>query len=252
MGYKLWQESGRSILSIAIYLALYLVSISVFSLIAYGIHSIGLVSNNTLTFILEVVSLLSLSVAVFLYGKLYKKESLKQTLSFLGLSKDRISVNALWIGILLFIIILLLEVAVGSLGNFLNTSINTNTGTLFAGAPLWFYVFVAVIEPVNEEIFFRGFLIKRINIGTGAIGSSLLKRSYRPVWAGIVASAVIFGLLHASYDSTFAIEVVAAMFFGLMAGYVFSESDSLYPSMLTHILVNSLGVLAILSIILIH
>lgn len=252
MGYNLWQESGRSIFSIAIYLVLYLVSISVLSLITYGVHSAGLISNNTMTFILEVISLLSLSIAVFLYGKLYKRESLKETLGFLGLSKDRISINVLWIGVLLFIIILLLEVAVGSLGNFLNTAINTNTSTLFTGAPLWFYIFVAVIEPMNEEIFFRGFLIKRINIGTGAIGSSLLKRSYRPLWVGIVASAVIFGLLHASYDSTFAIEVIAAMFFGLMAGYVFTKSDSLYPSMLAHILVNSIGVLAILSIILIH
>jgi len=224
----------------------------VLSLISYGAYSVGLISNNTLTFILEVASLLSLSVAVFLYGKLYKRESLKETLGFLGLSKDRISVNVLWIGMLLFIIILMLEVAVGAFGNFLNTAINTNTGVLFTGAPLWFYIFVAVIEPINEEIFFRGFLIKRINIGTGAIGSSLLKRSYRPVWAGIVASAVVFGLLHASYDSTFAIEVVAATLFGLIAGYVFSESDSLYPSMLAHILVNSIGVLAILSIILIH
>ena len=252
MGYNLWQESGRSIFSIAVYLALFLVSTILLSLITYGVYSIGIISSGTETFVLEVVSLLSLSVAVFLYAKLYKRESLRDTLSFLGLSKDRISVNALWIGILLFIIILLLEIAVGAFGSFSNTTINTNTSILFTGAPLWFYVFVAVIEPINEEIVFRGFLIKRINIGAGAIGSALLKRSYKPFWVGIILSAIIFGLLHASYDSTFAVEVIAAMFFGLMAGYVFSKSDSLYPSMLTHILVNSIGVLAILSITLIH
>ena len=101
-----------------------------------------------------------------------------------------------------------------------------------------------------EEALFS--FLDYLDIGAGAIGSALLKRSYKPFWVGIILSAIIFGLLHASYDSTFAVEVIAAMFFGFMAGYVFSKSDSLYPSMLTHILVNSIGVLAILSITLIH
>ena len=53
--------------------------------------------------------------------------------------------------------------------------VNTNTASLFSGAPVWFFIFAAVIEPINEEIVFRGFLVPRL---------------------GIVPSALIFGLAH--------------------------------------------------------
>ncbi len=216
---------AKSISAAIIFLAIFVVTAFVLSLIVLMLNYLGLISANTYSFLSQAVVLLSLSIAVFEYSFFYKRQALSQTLDGLGLSRAALSINAVWIGLLLFIIILLLELATSAYGNAINTAINTNAGVALAGAPLWFYIFVAVVEPINEEIMFRGFLVNRI---------------------GIIASAVIFGLLHASYDSTFAIEVIAALFFGLMAGYVFRKSGSLYPSIVTHIIVNSIAVLAIL------
>ena len=218
------QLVARGIVSSILFIALYLITAVLLGAILYGIYSAGIISLNSFNFMLEAEILLSLSVAVFLHGRFYKGNHLVDTLRSLGLTADRLSANAIWIGTLLFIIILLFEMAISAFGSFSNTVINTNTSILFTGAPVWFYIFVAVIEPINEEIFFRGFLVNRI---------------------GIIPSALIFGLLHASYNSTFAVEVIGATVFGLLAGYVFRKSDSLYPSLITHILINSMGVLAI-------
>lgn len=147
-----------------------------------------------------------------------------EILSKLGLSKSSISSKIIGIGLVIFFALFTLELLVNVLSNVIGTTIDTNVGMLLGSAPIWFYIFSAVIAPINEEIFFRGFLVPRI---------------------GIVFSAIIFGALHASYNSTFGIEIIAAIIFGLVAGYVFKKTNSLYPSMIAHILINTLAVLAL-------
>ncbi len=166
---------------------------------------------------------LSFSSSVFVYMLLFKRKNLRMEIGSLGIGRSRFTVQNVGIGLLLFFIFLLVELGVSLFSIATGTQINTNVGLVLAGAPLWFYVFSAVIAPVNEEIFFRGFLVPR---------------------AGILISAVIFGLGHATYDSTFAIEVIAALAFGLLSGYVFRKTKSIYPSLLAHVLINSLAVLA--------
>ena len=99
--------------------------------------------------------------------------------------------------------------------------ISTNVDVLLASAPLWFYAFSCIVAPLCEEVLFRGLMVPRL---------------------GIVVSALVFAALHASYDSTFAIEVIAALIFALIAGYVFRKTKSLYPSLVAHILVNTLTI----------
>ncbi len=242
------QHLSQWSISLIVLILFYIFSAGFLGILAYGAYAAGIISLNSFNFVLETEVLLSLSIAIFLYSKFYRRESIGTTLRSLGLSKESISLNAAWIGFLLFVTILLFEIAVSAFEGFSNITINTNASVLFTGAPLWFYIFTAVIEPINEEIVFRGFLIDRINLISNTTISRFLRSGYDSNWIGIVVSAVIFGLLHASYDSTFAIEVIAAMFFGLLAGYVFKKSGSLYPSIITHILVNSLAVSALLVI----
>ena len=121
----------------------------------------------------------------------------------------------------------LLSFTISILGSVVNTQINTNVNIVLSGAPIWFYIFVAIIEPINEEILFRGFMVPRL---------------------GIVISALIFGVLHSGYNSTFGIEIIAAFVFGIISGYVFKKTDSLYPSIIAHILVNTLAVIVLFAI----
>lgn len=184
-------------------------------------------STTSASFIGDVALGFSFPISVIIYFKAYRKMGNREIIGSLGLNRKGLSAFNLMLGLLIFMIIMLISVATGILQNIINTPISTNVGMVLAGAPLWFYFFVAVVEPINEEILFRGFMVPRI---------------------GIILSALIFGVLHASYDSTFAIEVIAAIIFGLISGYTFRKTGSLYPSIIAHILVNTLAVLTLIGI----
>lgn len=177
--------------------------------------------------IFEAMSGFAMPLAVLLYLMAYRKMRPRDVSKSLGLSRRGFTLRNIGIGVLLFIAILFVEVVVSVISVSTHTTINTNTGIALAGAPLWFYIFVAFIEPINEEILFRGFLVARL---------------------GIIISAVLFALGHSSYNSTFAVDVFAALIFGLLSGYVFKKTNSIYPSALAHILVNLLAVLVFLPI----
>lgn len=204
-----------------IYSALLLIVLSIFSI--FYLYSSGVLDQNSANFLLT--SGISLFFPFFGMSYMLNK-GIKpgEILSRLGLSKNSLSVKIIGVGLVIFFALFTLELLVNVLSNVIGTTIDTNVGMLLGSAPVWFYIFSAVIAPINEEIFFRGFLVPRI---------------------GIVISAIIFGLLHASYNSTFGIEIIAAIIFGLVAGYVFKKTNSLYPSMIAHILINTLAVLAL-------
>ncbi|MDE1846065.1 MAG: CPBP family intramembrane metalloprotease [Candidatus Micrarchaeota archaeon] len=191
-------------------------------LILYELYQSGKVDINTANFYLTA----GLSFFFPLVGLSYlsnKGMNISQILDQLGLSRDKLSIKFVFLGILIFFALFVLELMVNLVSTITNVTINTNVNLLLQSAPIWFYVFTAIIAPVNEEIFFRGVLVPRF---------------------GIVLSAIFFGLLHSSYDSTFGIEIIAAIIFGIIAGYVFKKSKSLYPSIIAHVLLNSLAIFA--------
>ena len=166
----------------------------------------------------------------------------------LGLSRDKFSVRMLAYGVVIFIMIFLLEIVLTLISQASGVAINTNTQLLLGGAPLWFLIFATFITPINEEIFFRGFLIKGIAHISAMISGTNgdFDSNSWAAWSGIIVSAILFGLSHASYDSTFGVDMLAAGIFAIIAGYVFKKTKSLYPSMFAHMLVNLLAVLAFL------
>ena len=171
---------------------------------------------------------LSFSATAIIYLTMIEK-SKKSIAARLGLSLSGITLRNILLGVFVFVIILLLEVATGIISTITNIPISTNVQLLFAGAPMWFYVFAAVLAPLNEEMLFRGLMVPRV---------------------GILISAVLFAVPHVTYDSTFAVEVIAALIFGIIAGYVYKKTSSLYPSLIAHMLVNMLtiaGTLAMLA-----
>ncbi len=215
---------ARAAVSFLIFIAIYFLLSILLTAFVYLLYASGYIGYNNYNFLLDVAALLPLSIAVFVYMRLYKRMSLQKIKSALGFVPKGIAANVA-IGILIFLVILAFEIAVGLASAATNVPINTNADLVFAGAPMWFYIFAAVIEPINEEIMFRGFLVPRL---------------------GVILSALIFGAAHYSYYSTFGIEVIAAFIFGTMAGYVFKKKKSIYPGIVAHILVNSLAVLALI------
>ncbi len=164
---------------------------------------------------------LSFLVSALIYSR-FVSPGRRGVLRGLGLGRDGLTWRNLALGLVIFAMVVMLELIVSLIGQVANVQIDTNVSVVFAAAPLWFLAFSAVASPVCEEVMFRGLMVPRL---------------------GIVISALIFAALHASYNSTFGIEVIAALIFGLIAGYVFKRTKSLYPSILAHVLVNTLTVL---------
>ena len=144
----------------------------------------------------------------------------------LRLQKNRATRAALAAGMLLFLFIFAIEIFGGVVQSVTGISLPTNASLVVDGMPLYFLVFTVLIAPINEEIFFRGFLVPRI---------------------GILFSAAIFAAMHVGYGSI--MEIAGAFIFGIAAGYVLKRTDSLYPSIIAHMLVNLLTVVLIASVL---
>jgi membrane protease YdiL (CAAX protease family) len=217
----LWLRHNR----IFFYVLTALLIISMIAVIPYLTYY-GAITEEAFQYLESVLfSFLLTSVAMaYLLGKGMRIE---EALTQLGFSRKNLLRNIL-IGLFIFAIILTFELIISLISSASGVEINTNVGMVLGGAPLAFLVFASIIGPINEEIFFRGFLTPRI---------------------GIFFSAVIFALLHASYDSSFAIEVIAAFVFGIIAGYAFKKTKSIYPSLVAHIIINTIAVLAFVVIL---
>ena len=150
---------------------------------------------------------------VFAYLMLRGK-GLKRIISELGLSKRKLTYRYIAIGILLFFLFFGLEFGIGAIEELTHVHISSNVAEYLSNLPIYFYIFVFLVAPIDEEILFRGFMVPRF---------------------GIILSAAVFGALH--YISYFSyIELIAAFLFGLAAGYVFKKTNSLYPSIIGHML----------------
>ncbi len=160
---------------------------------------------------------LPLSIATLVYTKLAKGRVSER----LYLSRKNLTLKGMAYGSLLLVIMLLLSISLTILFSLLKISIKTNASILLAGVPAWFYLYIVIIEPINEEFFFRAFLVPRI---------------------GIIFSAMLFGAAHMGSGFTFQIDAFFALVFGLLGGYILKKTRSLYPVLAAHILFNLINV----------
>lgn len=91
--------------------------------------------------------------------------------------------------------------------------------------PLFFSI--AVVAPVVEETFFRGFLFNG------------LRSRYDWRWAAVISAAVFAG---AHLELTF---FIPAFLLGFAFAFLYQESNSVWPGIIGHSIINSLAVLAL-------
>lgn len=90
-------------------------------------------------------------------------------------------------------------------------------------SPWFFFIGGALIAPVVEEIFFRGFVFAGLRGRFGWQRAALI-------------SALLFALLHLSFTSVLPIFIL-----GLIFAYLYHLSGSIWPAILMHMLTNSLA-----------
>lgn len=90
-------------------------------------------------------------------------------------------------------------------------------------SPFWFFIVGVIVAPLVEEIFFRGFLFQGFRQRYGWVTAMLL-------------SSVIFAVAHLDL-----IVLIPTFLLGCLLAYVYHRSNSLWPGIILHFLVNSFG-----------
>jgi membrane protease YdiL (CAAX protease family) len=92
-------------------------------------------------------------------------------------------------------------------------------------SPVWFFIVGAIFAPLVEEIFFRGFLFQGFRARYGWVIAMLL-------------SAAIFAVAHLDI-----VVLIPTFILGCLLAYVYHRSNSIWPGIILHFLVNSFGLL---------
>lgn len=95
-------------------------------------------------------------------------------------------------------------------------------------APLLFAFVTAIVAPITEELFFRGFLFKGLREKYGWVNA-------------LMFSSLIFALFHGQLAT-----LIPTFLLGALFAYLFQRSGSVYPGMFLHFVVNAMGVCGLL------
>ena len=90
-------------------------------------------------------------------------------------------------------------------------------------SPLWFVIVGVIFAPIVEEVFFRGFLFQGFRYKYGWVGGGLI-------------SSVIFAIGHLDPVALFPTFIL-----GLLLAYMYHRSNSVWPGIILHFLVNAFG-----------
>jgi uncharacterized protein len=90
-------------------------------------------------------------------------------------------------------------------------------------SPAWFFLVGAVFAPLVEEIFFRGFLFQGFRAKYGWVSAMLM-------------SSGIFAVAHLD-----PVSLIPTFILGNVLAYLYHRSNSMWPGVILHVLVNSFG-----------
>lgn len=88
-------------------------------------------------------------------------------------------------------------------------------------SPIWFFIVAAVVAPFVEEIFFRGFLFQGLREKYGWLSAMLI-------------SSAIFAAAHLDL-----VVLIPTFILGNLLAYMYHRSNSVWPGIILHFLVNA-------------
>lgn len=95
-------------------------------------------------------------------------------------------------------------------------------------SPLLFAFVTAIVAPITEELFFRGFLFKGLREKYGWVNA-------------LIFSSIIFALFHGQLAT-----LIPTFLLGALFAYTYQRTESVYPGMILHFVVNAMGVTVLL------
>jgi membrane protease YdiL (CAAX protease family) len=123
--------------------------------------------------------------------------------------------------VIIFIVVFIIEIFLIAAGIEQNDLSNIPELQKLFSWPVMF--FLVAIQPIGEEIYFRGFLFDKIEDYAGGPFA-------------VITTAILFGIAHMSYGKE--IPVILIILMGLVLGYIVYKSRNLYSSIIAHIVFN--------------
>ena len=150
--------------------------------------------------------------------------NLKNIFSHLKLKKENLEKAILW-GIITVIIAFILIAVIGglfqSLGFDLTDSSNIPQLEIYFTIPS--LLILIIIQPVGEEIFFRGFLLDKLN---NLFGKTV----------AIMITSLLFGIAHLSLGNIY--PAILTLIIGFLLAILVIKTNNLYSAIIAHILFN--------------
>ncbi|GAB4498587.1 MAG: type II CAAX endopeptidase family protein [Anaerolineales bacterium] len=96
-------------------------------------------------------------------------------------------------------------------------------------SPYLFAFVTAIVAPITEELFFRGFLFKGLRNKYGWVNA-------------LMFSSIIFALFHGQIAT-----LIPTFLLGALFAYMYQRTESVYPGMILHFAINAMGVAVLLA-----
>jgi membrane protease YdiL (CAAX protease family) len=167
-------------------------------------------------------------IVPFIWYFLVNKLSFKEILFRIKLRKEGMDMAIFW-GVLsvlaMFAILFVIGITLTFYGVNLDESSNITDLEQFFSLPSIF--FIVIFQPIGEEIFFRGFLLDKINAMAGRE-------------TAIVLTSILFGIAHLTYGNIYPALMTAIL--GLILAYMVLKTKNLTTAIVAHIFFNVVSI----------
>ena len=173
--------------------------------------------------LVEIILIPLVLLYIYVDGSL---DRIKEMLKFDSLKRALFLILAIPIVVTIIDFLLTMIYAITWIGIFGEPSSNTDLGTNWGSSSIdiaFLFLSVAIVTPIAEELFFRGYVLDAINRKHGD-------------WTAIIWSAMLFGLVHVDPFT-----MGQAFMGGIIYGWIRMRTGSLLPSIACHMMWNMLA-----------
>ena len=193
----------------------------------------------TMQMALVVVFMVITPVLWYLFVNRFTAKEIKSRLKLKFKEFDKMVLWGILTVFLMFASSFILSILLVSLGlSDDETSNIQDIANLFS--PITMFILI-VTQPIGEEIFFRGFLLDKIDSIIGKKATSdengFNNQDYKV--GAVLITSVLFGIAHLSYGKPYPAIVITVL--GIILGFVVVKTKNLYPAIIAHILFNAIS-----------
>jgi membrane protease YdiL (CAAX protease family) len=155
---------------------------------------------------------------------LVNKFTIKEMLYNLKLKREKIDTAFLW-GVVAAIAMLIIVIGIGTILYYLGVDQKnlSNIEDLAGNLTIFTMLFIIIFQSISEEIFFRGFLLEKIDSTSGQ-------------YIAILTTAFLFGIAHLTYGKIY--PSIMPMIMGVLLGFIVIKTKNLYAAITAHMIFN--------------